>query len=49
MGAFLNVKINTADLMDEQFKKDILAKGEAIQKQTEELEMEILEIVESKL
>ena len=49
MGAFLNVKINTADLEDKSYVKDILKKGQALQDKTIAKEQEILKIVESKI
>jgi len=48
-GAFLNVKINSGDLEDKDFIKEILEKGSEIERKTEEIEKEILKIVESKL
>lgn len=49
LGAYLNVKINVADLKDENFKQDILAKADALAKQAQEIESAILEIVHQKL
>ena len=49
IGAYLNVKINTGDLDDKDYVKDILLKGAAIVEKTEKLEKEILEIVNSKI
>ncbi len=49
MGAFLNVKINVSGLTDQAFVKDVLSKGEQIQRKAIELESEILKIVEAKL
>jgi len=49
MGAFLNVRINTADLEDKKFVEDILKKGQELQDKTIAKEQEILKIVESKL
>jgi len=48
-GAFLNVKINSGDLEDKDFIKEILEKGSEIERKTEEIEKEILKIVEEKL
>ncbi len=48
-GAFLNVKINSGDLEDKTFVESVSKKAQEIDKNTEELEKEILEIVESKL
>ena len=49
MGAYLNVKINTADLDDKDYVKNILAKGAKIEENANNLEKEILDIVNSKL
>jgi len=49
MGAFLNVRINTADLEDKKYVEDILKKGKEIQDKAIAKEQEILKIVESKL
>lgn len=49
MGAFLNVKINSADLDDKSFVEKILKEGQEIQNKTISLEKEILDIVESKI
>lgn len=49
MGAFMNVKINTADLNDTQFVQDITAQGQSIQNKAIEMEKEILTLVESKI
>lgn len=49
MGAFLNVRINTPDLMDREYAENILAKGKALQDKAVALEQEILDIVEPKL
>lgn len=49
LGAYLNVKINVADLKDEDFKKDILAKAAKIAANAQKAEAEILAIVEAKL
>ena len=49
LGAFLNVKINTADLKDKAFVKDILTKGKHIEQEATEREKGILEIVNSKM
>ncbi len=45
-GAFLNVKINAADLRDRKFVEDIIGKGEAIESEAEKMEQEILKLVE---
>ena len=49
MGAYLNVKINTAGLDDKKYVDDVIAKGKKIQEKAIALEKEILAIVESKL
>ena len=49
IGAHLNVKINTGDLKDEVFKKDILAKAQQVENKAIALEKEVLSLVESKL
>ncbi len=48
-GAFLNVKINSADLDDKAYVKAILKKGQQIEKKAAALEKEILKIVDSKM
>jgi len=48
-GAFLNVKINAAGLDNKKFVDNIISKGKEIEKQTEELEKQILNIVEEKI
>lgn len=48
-GAFLNVKINTADLEDKSFVENVLEKGREIDELAEKKEGEILAIVEGKL
>ncbi|MBL4577386.1 MAG: cyclodeaminase/cyclohydrolase family protein, partial [Flavobacteriales bacterium] len=49
IGAYLNVKINTGELEDKDYVKDILAKADAVRASAEELEKDILRIVEVKL
>ena len=49
MGAFLNVKINTADLEDKEFVKDIIKKGQEIQDAAIQKEQEIIKLVEEKM
>jgi glutamate formiminotransferase/formiminotetrahydrofolate cyclodeaminase len=49
MGAFLNVKINAADIEDTAFKADIIKRGQEIQDKALALEAEILKVVESKI
>lgn len=48
-GAFLNVKINAADLEDKAFAEKIIADAKKINDQAIQLEEEIIKIVESKL
>lgn len=49
MGAFLNVKINASGLDDKDFVKDILAKGQEIERKAQSEESEILKIVNAKI
>ncbi|MDC0357250.1 glutamate formimidoyltransferase [Oligoflexia bacterium] len=49
MGAFLNVKINAADLNDKAFVDDIIARGQKVEKETQALEQEILAVVNEKI
>ena len=49
MGAFLNVKINAAQLNDKNFVNNIIAKGREIEEKTKAIEAEILQLVENKL
>lgn len=49
MGAFMNVRINPAGHHDKIFVEDIMAKGAAIQKETIELQTEILKLVDDKI
>ncbi|MFT5165007.1 MAG: glutamate formiminotransferase/formiminotetrahydrofolate cyclodeaminase [Saprospiraceae bacterium] len=48
-GAFLNVKVNSADLEDKDFVEKTLREGQAIVDQAEALENEILEIVDNSI
>ena len=48
-GAYLNVKINAADLEDQDFVKKVLNDGAEIVKKANELEQEILNIVNAKI
>jgi glutamate formiminotransferase/formiminotetrahydrofolate cyclodeaminase len=48
-GAFLNVKINSGDLDDKTFIHTVSSKAQEIERKTEELEKEILQIVHDKL
>jgi glutamate formiminotransferase/formiminotetrahydrofolate cyclodeaminase len=45
MGAYLNVKINCANLEDRNYVKDILARGNEIEQRAVAMENEILQIV----
>lgn len=45
IGAYLNVRINCASLDDEAWKKDVLAKAEALKRKAEEEEAAVLGIV----
>jgi glutamate formiminotransferase/formiminotetrahydrofolate cyclodeaminase len=49
MGAYLNVKINCADLNDQAFVDDMLSRGAEIEKKANELEQEILKITNEKI
>ncbi|MHC4992128.1 MAG: glutamate formimidoyltransferase [Planctomycetota bacterium] len=49
MGAFLNVRINTAELEDQAIKDDFLNRGAALQQKTMDKETEILRLVDEKL
>ncbi|MEO8769859.1 MAG: glutamate formimidoyltransferase [Ferruginibacter sp.] len=49
MGAFMNVRINTADYDDKVFVADIIAKGKEIENKTIALETEILKVVNEKI
>ena len=49
MGAFLNVKINAADLEDKKYLNKILAEANEIEQATIKLETEILKIVNDKI
>ncbi len=49
MGAYLNVKINASGLKDKAKADEFISKGAEIVKKTQLLEVEILEIVESKI
>ena len=48
-GAFLNVKINSADLDDKAFVEQTIQKGQLIVEQAEALENEVLKIVDNKI
>jgi glutamate formiminotransferase/formiminotetrahydrofolate cyclodeaminase len=49
LGAFLNVRINAADLDDPEFVSDRIERGESIQRQAIRREAEILEIVQAEI
>jgi len=49
MGAYLNVKINCADLADKDFVKNMLSKGQIIEEKANALEQEILKITNDKI
>lgn len=49
MGAFMNVRINTADYDDKVFVADIIAKGRDIENKAMALEAEILKVVNEKI
>ena len=49
IGAFMNVKINAADLTDKAWAADIIAKGQAIVDKAQALENEIVEMVNAKI
>ncbi len=48
-GAFLNVKINCGDCVDQQFVSDILEKGQALVDKATELENYIMKVTEGKI
>jgi glutamate formiminotransferase/formiminotetrahydrofolate cyclodeaminase len=49
MGAYLNVRINASGLNDKTFVEKVIAEGALIEKQAQEAEKEILEIVNTKI
>ncbi|MBL4657070.1 MAG: glutamate formimidoyltransferase [Flavobacteriales bacterium] len=49
IGAYLNVKINTGDLKDNDYVTAILGRADTVRAQAEKMEAEILKIVEGKL
>jgi glutamate formiminotransferase/formiminotetrahydrofolate cyclodeaminase len=49
MGAFMNVRINASGYDDALFVADVLAKGKEIEDKAKKLEIEILDIVNSKI
>ncbi|MBS1652213.1 MAG: glutamate formimidoyltransferase [Bacteroidetes bacterium] len=49
MGAFMNVRINAAGYSDKAFVNSVIEKGKKIETQTKMIELEILQIVDSKI
>jgi glutamate formiminotransferase/formiminotetrahydrofolate cyclodeaminase len=49
MGAYLNVKINAGQLLNDPFTADLVSRGGIIQREAQDLEAEILRVVEGKL
>ena len=49
MGAYLNVRINAAQLKDDDDAQDLVRRGAELQRQAQALEGEILAIIEEKL
>jgi glutamate formiminotransferase/formiminotetrahydrofolate cyclodeaminase len=49
IGAFLNVRINAAGLIDREFATDILAKGSAIEKEAIAIEADLLRVVAERI
>ena len=49
MGAFMNVKINAGDLDDKDFVNETLAKGEKLQQEVMDFEMEMTRLVNEKI
>lgn len=49
LGAYLNVRINCAGLDDESWKKDVLAKADALKAKAESMEAEVMAVVLSKV
>ena len=49
LGAYLNVRINCAGLDDEAWKKDVLAKAEALKSRAEALEAEVMALTLAKI
>jgi len=48
-GAYLNVKINTADLEDKVFVDEIISKGKKLQEKAAAMQKDILDIVDKKM
>jgi glutamate formiminotransferase/formiminotetrahydrofolate cyclodeaminase len=49
MGEFLNARINCAGLKDKAYVRELVARGQEIERQAQELERTILAIVQAKL
>jgi glutamate formiminotransferase/formiminotetrahydrofolate cyclodeaminase len=49
LGAFLNVKVNTAGLKDKTYCQELTSKGEEMVEKAKQIEAEILTIVNSKI
>lgn len=49
IGAFLNVKINAADLEDKDYSKKVIEEGSLLVEKAKKLEAEILQIVDDKI
>ncbi|MGF1585364.1 MAG: glutamate formimidoyltransferase [Bacteroidales bacterium] len=49
LGAFLNVRVNAGGLEDRQFAEDLISRAARIEKNTIEMEKEIIEIVNEKI
>ncbi len=49
IGAYLNVRINTADLEDKKFSKEVLSKAQELVNKATAMEIKILEIVYQKI
>ena len=49
IGAYYNVRINTGDLKDEEFKKKVLEKGEKLKEEAIQRELKIMKMVEEKI
>jgi len=48
-GAFMNVKVNTADLKDEKFVAKVLKEGKRLANKADTLEKEVRKLVEAKI
>ncbi len=49
IGAYYNIRINTGDLKDEEFKKKVLEKGEKLKEEAIQRELKIMKMVEEKI